>query len=222
METLTNICIALAVIVLIGVLAYIVFRIRAAVSVSRILKEARASRNFDSVVLRILKICFPGQHILHRVRIPLKQDPGARVCDIECMMISRGGVILIRSLPYAGTIENPFRGDWREFSGRGIAQFKNPLEINAAAGRLITGILQHENISNVPVKGIVVFCDNKVRFKNRIEQVMVAEKMVPYIKDFNKNRFLSAAEIAAVTRAVKKHMFHSTRASRHGLFQEDE
>ncbi len=176
--------------------------------------DVRSKRDIGA----LLRANFLPQMVFCHPRFAVPGANGATI-DVDHILVSRGGILLISVCPYSGTIENPFHGDWRQFYGSNIVQFRNPLERNTRNAAVISALLKQEKLHNIPISGIAVFPDNKTQFKNRIEQVMTVNRLVVYGKDMNKSRFLSIGEIHRTLAALRKYRVISKRPT--SPFQED-
>lgn len=203
METFSKICIAISVVVIVLILLRIILWIRSRLLTRRILGNMRMDIGSKKQIGELLHANFFPTCVFCRPRFPVPGNSGA-IAEIDHIVVNRGGILLISVCPFSGTIENPFHGDWRQFYMQNIVQFRNPLDRNGANARVLNALLKREKLYNIPISGIAVFPDNRTRFKNRIEQVMTVNRLVSYIKDMNKSRFLSGGEIRRTIRALRK------------------
>lgn len=203
METISKICVAISVIVISLILLRTAFWIRSRVLSCRILGSMRMDIGCKRQIGELLHANFLSFCIFSRPRFPVPGNSDAAI-EIDHIVVNRGGILLISVCPFSGTVENPFHGDWRQFYRQEIVQFRNPLDRNGANARVLNALLKREKLYNIPISGIAVFPDHRTRFKNRIEQVMTVNRLIPYIKDMNKSRFLSEGEIRRTVRALRK------------------
>lgn len=192
MEYFANICITFMVILIAFFCVYLFFKIKKAIETKMLLNQ---NIRTEELPYKLLKINFLKQRIMRRVYLPYTREPDSRIYCIDLIVINHGGVLLISVKNYKGTIENPFRGDWRQFFNNNIIQFCNPLEESSIYSRALGNLLKKEKMVNIPIRSAVCYIDSKTRFKNRIEQLLAADKLIPYINDMAKNRFLSGKEI---------------------------
>jgi len=201
MDWLIKICIAAAVIIAAILIIFIAFAIKKEVESILLLRNTK--RNV-SMVHRLLYANYGSSRVMRNMIFPYNFSPNSRLFKVDAININHGGVLLITIKNYHGMIENPFHGDWRQFFAKKIDRLPNPLEINAKYAGSINMQLKSMNISNVPVRSLVVYLDPKTRFKNRIEQIVLIDRLRAYIHDMNKNRFLSSLEMRNVSTALKK------------------
>lgn len=192
MEYFAKFCIALMVIIIVVFCVYLFFKIKKAVKTKILLNQ---NIRTEDLPYKLLKINFLKHRIMRRVYLPYTVGPDSRIYCIDLLVINHGGILLISLRNLKGTIENPFRGDWRQFFNSNITQFRNPLEESSIYARALGNLLKKNKVVNIPIRSAVCYIDGKTNFKNRIEQIIAADKLIPYIKDMAKNRFLSGMEI---------------------------
>lgn len=157
-----------------------------------------------SLPLRLLLANFPAGNVLHRVILPVADAPQSPCFSSDILMIHRGGVLLMSVRDLHGNVDNPFRGDWRQYAGGQMLQMKNPEEMGALCCRALNNLLQREQISNIPIRHLTVYLDNRTRFKIRMEQVIPVDRLVPLIRDMRREKFLSSGEIRRVKAVIQK------------------
>lgn len=185
-------CIAVMIILTALCCLYLFVKIKTKIQTEMLLRQKRRT---EDLPYNLLKINVAKRSIMRRVYLPFTHEPDSKLYYIDLITVNRGGVLLITVRNFKGTIENPFKGDWRQFYNNSITQFNNPLEEGSYHARAIAALLKKDNLINVPIRYAVCYIDNKTRFKNRIEQIITADKLIPYIKDMSKNRFLTHREI---------------------------
>ncbi|MHB1154680.1 MAG: nuclease-related domain-containing protein [Eubacteriales bacterium] len=192
MEYFAKICISFMVIIIAFFCVYLFFKIKKAIETKMLLNQTIRT---EELPYKLLKINFSKQRIMRRVYLPYTREPDSRIYCIDLIVINHGGVLLISVKDYKGTIENPFRGDWRQFYNSNIIQFRNPFEESSIYSRALGNLLKKEKMLNIPIRSAVCYINSKTRFKNRIEQLLAADRLISYINDMAKNRFLSRKEI---------------------------
>lgn len=192
MEYFAKICISFMFIIIAFFCVYLFYKIKKAIETKMLLNQ---NIRTEELPYKLLKINFSKQRIMRRVYLPYTSEPDSRIYCIDLIVINHGGVLLISIKDYHGTIENPFRGDWRQFYNNNIIQFHNPFEESSIYSRALGNLLKKEKMLNIPIRSAVCYIDSKTRFKNRIEQLLAADRLIAYINDMAKNRFLSGKEI---------------------------
>lgn len=201
MEYFVKICIAFMIILTAFFCLLLFFGIKKAIKTKSLLNQG--NRN-DHLPFKLLRINFNKRRIMRRVYLPYTEEPDSPLYCVDLLVINHGGILLLSVKNLKGTIENPFRGDWRQFYNSTITQFRNPLEENSIYARALTNLLKNEKVINVPIKSAICYIDAKTKFKNKIEQLIPADKLIPYVKDMAKNRFLSGIEINNTTNLIQK------------------
>ena len=59
-------------------------------------------------------------------------------------------------------------------------------------------------VENVPVNYVVLFSGKRVKFSKRLNGLITAEGLVPYIKDVNMDKYLTYREIRSVVRLLRE------------------
>lgn len=204
METLANICLTLAIVIVIVAALYLVYRLTKRLRAVMLLQQVASDPATPDPVGRMLRIYYHRLPVMENLSIPVRTRNGNTTFQARYLMINRGGILLITCCPQRGFIENPFQGDWRQFHRDQIVQFPNPLETNTVNARILTALLKSRHVENVPIRAIAVFPCEKNRYKNRIEQVMPLSRLTSYIHDMNKNRFLSFVEIRRAASVIRR------------------
>lgn len=200
MEYFAKICIACMVILIAFFCVYLFLKIKKKTETKTLLNQKNRT---EDLPYKLLKINFKKRRIMRHIYLPYTSEPDSRLFYVDLLVINHGGILLITVKHFRGSIENPFRGDWRQFYNNNITQFCNPFEESGVYARALGNIFKQDNMANIPIRSAICYLDGKTRFKNRIEQLLVADKLVPYIKDMGKNRFLSGMEINNVAYAIR-------------------
>lgn len=209
MDTIAKICIAAAVIICALIVICAAFKIKKAVESTLVLRNGKRD---ESIVWRLLKINYPALRIMRRVILPYNLSRDSKLFKIDAININHGGVLLITVKNFHGMIEDPFHGDWRQFYGQAITRLHNPLEQNLQYSNALKAQFRSMELINIPVQSLVVYLDPKTRFKNRIEQLLLVDRLTTYIHDMDKNRFLSKQEINKVIIAIRKCSRHPSKS----------
>lgn len=162
---------------------------------NQVLAERRRSRNF---AYELLCAGLGGRYVLKNLRIPCGVRPDGRkaYANVPLVLINRGGVSIIDVRNEVGHIDNPLRGEWTLTYGNEQQTFRNPFEANAQKGRVVEHLLKKENLYNVPISNIVLYTQPGVKFRNgRYQNLLTADRIVPYMLDLGKNRFMTLHEM---------------------------
>ena len=138
--------------------------------------------------------------------IYLHRDGGAggSLCLVPMVVVCRGGIFTVEEKHMDGFIENPMRGDWRQFHGDRIVQFQNPCERNAVHIAAIRRLLDARGIKYGSAKGIVVFTGHDYRFKNNFAQVLSAEGSLDYLGGEMRGRIITPEQVDTICRVLKQ------------------
>lgn len=195
--------VALGIIALSAAVIAVYRRISAKLTSENILKYGRKSERF---VYNLLLTHYPKSRLFRGVTLPVDPNkPDGPRTEIDLIAVGRGGVCVIEVKGHKGFIENPARGDWCQVYGDKILPFRSPFEQNAGHLRAAERIFKAEHVYNVPLLNIVVFSDSGVKFKNRHDNLYIADGLLPALRDINRSRFMSAAEIKKSVAALRRY-----------------
>ncbi len=184
------------------VLAVLIHYLRAKVMANHLLKRGTRGRNF---VYELLRTSFPAGRIFKNARIPYRLSDGTKAfapCDL--ILVDRGGVFVIRVKSLSGSVDNTDSQVWTVRNKKGVAEFPNPVEQNRNGTKALNALLKREKILNVPLHNLVVFTGRRVRFRMCTDRVMTAEHLLDAIRDLNRNKFLSAGEMATTVNLLRR------------------
>lgn len=123
-----------------------------------------------------------SRNVIRNVRFPPCGDCCGKLCGPDYIIVNSGGVIVVTVKSLNGYIENPMRGDWRRFGNNGTVQFENPFEKGNMHIHAVSKILNADDISDVPIKNMIIFTRSDVKFKNKFSQIFSPERAVAYIE----------------------------------------
>lgn len=187
------------------IIAWSIYKyIRNAKIAEQLLHGSRRGSNF---AYNLLKTAFPKSHIFNKIDFIVNpKSPTAAKIPADLVLVDRGGVVVIKVQNMSGSVDNPINdGTWTVTNSKGTTGFANPFVVNRPAVKYLESMLNHEGIDNVPIYSIAVFTGKKVAFKNKMNQLLTAERFISAVKDINRNKFLSSTEVSDSISAVKKH-----------------
>jgi hypothetical protein len=168
-------------------------------------------------VYELLRTSFRSSNILRGLLLPYNP---AVVSDgtvnVETLIVTRGGILVISTLRVSGYIDNPAHNDWIQYSNGHITRLRNPVELNESNARAIRNILRAEGISNVRVHNILVYLAPGTEFKYRSDSVVYCENLIQYIRDLSKVSFISFRDIPNVLNAIRKYRIAARRPQNPG------
>ena len=140
--------------------------------------------------------------VLRNIYIRYEDSTESGIMCVPLVFIGSGGVLIAEEKHMRGFIEDPMRGDWRQFNGNRIVQFNNPIELNSKRTRALDRVIRGRGFK-VPIKGIVVFTYEDVRFKNRLKRVFSAESSIKYIHAFMNNKCLTDSQVKSLCAFIR-------------------
>ena len=158
------------------------------------------------LVLLFIMVLF-GRRMLRALRerrLLLSGRGGSGLCLVPMIVVCRGGVFTVEEKHMDGFIENPMRGDWRQFNGDRIIQFQNPCERNAVHIAAVRRLLDAHGVKYGSAKGIVVFTGRDYCFKNNFAQVLSAEGSLDYLGSEMHGRVITAEQVDRICRVLKQ------------------
>ena len=208
MENLIKFIISLsiitAVLLALVVIAVLVHYFRTRAMAEKLLKNGKRDGNF---VYNLLKTSFPSGRLFKQVALPYFMPDGtAKRVSCDLLLVDRGGVFMIRVKNMSGAVDNADKQVWTVKNQNGITEIHNPFEQNRYGLKALETILKREGVYNVPLYNLVVFSGKKVVFRVRSEKLLTAERLIETIRDMNRNKFLSAGEMAATVSAIHRYL----------------
>ncbi len=213
MDIFVKICIALSVAALAVFLGWLAFKIKRMLETHALL---RAKDKGLVLIHKLLEINYSSDLQLHCVLFPSNFSPDSKLFFTDAVLVTHGGVIIIAMRDLHGSIDNPYRNQWRQFYRKTITNLSNPVELLDAQKVSLDRYLKSRNIANVPIHRAVVYLDPQTHFKiSDMPGIVPADKLVPFIHDINKDVMLRRSEMNAVASALKQisRKPHTGRAS---------
>lgn len=201
MTTGSRIVLVILILVLLFVILVFGRRMMRALRERRLLLSGRGGTGF----LRELYLTAFGRQCRVLRDIYLYRDgSGSSLCLVPMIVVCRGGIFTVEEKHMNGFIENPMRGDWRQFHGDRIVQFQNPCERNNIHLNAIRRLLDAKRVEYGSAKGIVVFTGSDYSFKNNFAQVLSAEGSLDYLGAEMRAKVISAEQVDRICAALKR------------------
>jgi len=197
------VCVVVVVILMVSVSAIIVITLKRSTDAENVLASNRLNRSF---IPDLLKTSFFPQQLIKWITIPY--NPAVMsdgLVNIENIVVTRGGIMVISTLNVSGYIDNPAHNNWIEYANGHITPMRNPMELNEANARAVRNLLRAEKLMNIRVHNILVYPDPQTQFKYRSESVVPADALIPYIRDLSKMKFIPWFEVKKVTDTIRKY-----------------
>ncbi len=193
----------------VGIILYIIFMLWVIwVIYSRITarKIMREGRNKKSFAYNYLSTRFSRINIIRNVKLLItgSSSRGSYIADIGLVFVNRGGILIIDSIPGAGYIDITEGGQWNRIINDKYYSFDDPFLQSRQKQKAMKKFLRKEGVENIPVHNVVLFTGKRVKFSKRINGLVTANELAPFMKDVNRDRFLSAKEIREVVRLLKQ------------------
>lgn len=159
---------------------------------------------------------FGREAVKYRVRLPQKlYSAPTDALLIDCMIISQGGITILELLPFKGALDNPYIGEWGIKTVNGIQSFSNPFEAGNAHVEVLRKLLATAGIYNAAIQVIVLMQEDQVVLHYHNEKILTPAKLITYIKDQNRNRFLGRSEQKKVMTLLDRFTEQSIRKQKH-------
>ena len=101
----------------------------------------------------LVREALPRRFSISHAVLPLRPtDPNTRYIKADLILVSRGGIHVLRSIHRGGSIQAPREGEWTAMGqNKEPESFPSPIRGGYAAKECIGRILTQEQISNVPI-----------------------------------------------------------------------
>jgi len=209
-EVFSAVAVIIVLLAVISILLYLLKTIRGEINAKKILKYGRQSEDF---IYNLLRTHYSANNILRNAYYRL----GNGTTEIDIVLVASNGIQVIEVKGMKGYIENPFKGDWCQMYKNKVLMFQNPFEQNVAHIRAIQQIIRKEKIANIPIRNIVVFTDPNVKFKFKEEMLLTSNKLMPFLADLNRNKFLKSKEVRHISKILRKHQLTGNRIKRNHI-----
>nr|MBQ4319171.1 NERD domain-containing protein [Clostridia bacterium] len=157
-------------------------------------------------VYELLRTSYRSSHVMRGLLLPYNPAVASDgTVNVETLLVTRSGILVISTLRVSGYIDNPAHNDWIQYSNGRITRLRNPIELNESNARAIRNILRAEGISNVRVHNIIVYLAPGTEFKYRSDSVIYCENLLQYIRDLTKVSFITFRDMPNVLNAIRKY-----------------
>lgn len=190
------------IVIVIFLMTLMVLRLKRVFSLKKKIEDVAEGAGYMNSLL--ITLC-GRKNVLKNIYLPVSGSSAMKLCKSDYIVVNPGGVIVITVKAMKGYIENPMRGDWRQFYGDRAVQFENPFEKNATNMRAVNNILKSENMLDIPIKSIIVFTSSDVEYKNRFSQIVSPERAVTYIDQQRRTRVIDRKQIDRVLYILNNH-----------------
>ena len=194
----------------VGIILYIAFMlwliwvIYSRITARKIMREGRNKKNF---AFNYMSTRFSRINTLKNVKLLIndsRANGGRYIADIGLVFVNKGGIVIIDTVPGSGFIDITEGGTWNRIINDKYYSFADPFIKSKHNVHALKTFLRSEEVENIPVHNLVMFSGKRVKFSKRIDGLVTAEDLAPYIKDINKDKFLTRGEIRRVVKMLKK------------------
>lgn len=196
--------IVLGVILSIVFMLWAVFVVYSRITAKKIMNEGRNKKSFT---FNFLSMRFSRLDVLKNVNllIDAPSAPNGRyIANIGLVFVNKGGIIIIDTVPGSGFIEVNEGGQWSRSINDKYYTFEDPFNKGRHKVKVMKMFLRSEGVENVPVNYVVLFSGKRVKLSKRLNGVITADGLVPYIKDVNMDKYLTYREIRSVVRLLRE------------------
>ncbi|MBO4264922.1 MAG: NERD domain-containing protein [Clostridia bacterium] len=188
MEVFLIILLILAICAVISAIAYYVYKFVSRVKSSRqLLYGDESERNIRHALITRFGKC----RVLSGVYLPYINDPLGRYAEVDDIVITGGGIVVVEVKSHNGKIDNRSESIWIQHYGDKVVKFQNPVLQNAVHVRVVSDILRKEGIIDVPVYNLVVFTSKNVAFAKKVREVCSQKTMASRLSSIESDRVLS-------------------------------
>ena len=156
-------------------------------------------------IYEMLASAFPRKDVFRNLYCPIKLPEKVLYTEVDIVVVTHGGVVVIEVKGHKGNIDNPSDGDWCQRYKDKVLTFKNPYRQNEVHVKAIENLLKRAGILNVPVYNAVVFADKNVRFINSYKWLFKADNIVDYISSLDDRFALSGKDIKNISGVISKY-----------------
>jgi len=190
-----------AIAVLIVFLLWLIWKIYSRIIAGKILENGRGKKNF---AYNYLSVRFSRINTMKDVRLPVDTAKGKIMAEVGTVYVNRGGIFVINTVRGSGYVENYYNGVWCRTMNDVQYRFNDPFVENLPRVKAMKVFLRGERISNIPIHNIVLFTGEKIKFARHMNGLITADELTAFMKDLNKDRFLTKSEIKMVVKTIKK------------------
>ncbi len=192
--------------VIIGCIALVLWgawNIYSGMLASKIMQNGRNKKNFT---YNYLSVRFSRLNTMKNVRLEVRNrdaENGRYVSDIGLVFVNRGGVFIIDQNAGSGFIDVNQGGKWSRVINDKYFAFDDPFIKNTVRVKDMKTFLHDEGVDNVPIHNIVLFTGRRVKFSKRLNGLINADELTPFMIDLNKDKFLTGGEIRKIVKLIK-------------------
>ncbi|MBQ7499559.1 MAG: NERD domain-containing protein [Clostridia bacterium] len=147
-----------------------------------------------------------SETVFRDLPLPVEGENGVYYIKIDVVAVNRGGVAVMKVNNNHGQIINPRVGNWIQRHKSKFLKFRNPFEQNDGNISILTEELKKSGFKKkIPIKNLVVFTDDEVKFNERYASLLTASDVAPFLRNMNEYRSLTKKEVAEVCAIFEKY-----------------
>ena len=194
----------------VGIILYIIFMvwliwvIYSRITARKIMREGRNKKNF---AFSYLSTRFSRLNTIRNVKLLIESFPerrGKYIADLGLVFVNKGGIMIITTVPGSGFIDITEGGMWNRIVNDKFYSFEDPFIRSKENVKSMKFFLRNEGVENIPVHDVVIFSGKRVKFSKRLNGLITANEIAPFMSDVNKDKFLTSKEIRAVVKLLKQ------------------
>ncbi|MFA6948045.1 MAG: nuclease-related domain-containing protein [Eubacteriales bacterium] len=182
---------------------FIIWRtIKASMDTERLLSDAKPS---PALVHKLLRVNFGTANMMTNILLPFNPNRTDGAVPLDTVIVVRGAIAVLHIANLHGYIDNPYKGDWVQYNKGTETTIRNPFERYEGYIAAIRTIMRREEVYNTSIYNIVVYTDKNVKLKNREDQLVRYDRIIPYLKDFQKEKLSTSREVSNIMRVLHKY-----------------
>ena len=195
--------IALGAVLCLSLFIWVAWVVYSRIIASKLLQNGRSKKNF---AFSYLSLRFSRLNTMRDVKLMVRNRTAANgryVSEIGLVFVNRGGIFVIDPNPGSGFVDVNEGGKWSRIINERMYTFDDPFIKNTQRVKDLKRFLRDEGVENVPVHNIVLFTGKRLKFSKRLNGLITADQLTPFMIDLNKDRYLSGKEIREIVRLIK-------------------
>ncbi len=194
----------------VGIILYIIFMIwliwviYSRITARKIMREGRNKKNF---AFNYLSTRFSRLNTIKSVKLLIKNPAvqgGKYIADVGLVFVNKGGIMIVDTVPGSGFIDITEGGQWNRIINDKYYTFDDPFIRSKENVKSMKSFLRSEGVENIPVHDVVLFSGKRVKFSKRLNGLITASELAPFMIDVNKDKFLTYGEIREVVKLLKQ------------------
>ena len=201
---MVKVLIILGIVAVVALILWVIWVVYSRITAKNILNNSRGKKSF---AFSYLSLRFGRRRTLKNVKFPIRNPAsknGVSLVDIGVIFLNRGGIFVINVVPGSGYVDNANGEVWTRTFNDKFYQFPDPFAQNIIGVKAVKALLRSEHIDNIPIHNIVLFTGRKVKFARRLNGLITADELTPFMIDLNKDRFLKGSEIRSMVKLLNR------------------